>query len=65
VPFCPLVWDLGARKGLSRIPNPYFLELGDNVLDKNFYNSLETGPNFVLQNSKNKIIFNVVKFVAT
>jgi hypothetical protein len=37
----------------SRIPNPYFRELGDNFLDKKFYNF------------KNKIIFNFVKFVAT
>jgi hypothetical protein len=34
-------------------------------LDKKFYNSLKTGPNFLLQHFKNKILFNFVKFVAT
>ncbi len=29
----------------SRIPNTYFLELGDNFLGKKFYNSLKIGPN--------------------
>ncbi len=52
--------DLG-----SRILNPYFLELSDNFLGKKFYNSLKTDPNFILQHFKNKIIFNVMKFVAT
>jgi hypothetical protein len=42
-----------------------FLELSDKFLGKKFYNSLKTGPNFFLQHLKNKIIFNVVKFVAT
>jgi hypothetical protein len=48
----------------SRIPdpNPYFLELSDKFLSEKFYNSLKTGPNFFLQNLKNKIIFNFVKF---
>ena len=49
----------------SRIPTPYFLELSDKFLDKKFYNSLKTGPNFFLQHLKNEIIFNFVKFVAT
>jgi hypothetical protein len=49
----------------SRIPNPYFLELSDNFSGKKFYNSLKTGPDFILQYFKNKIIFNVMKFVAT
>ncbi len=52
--------DLG-----SRIPTPYFLELSNKVLGKRFYNSLKTGPRFFLQHSKNRIIFNFVKFVAT
>jgi hypothetical protein len=52
--------DLG-----SRIPTPYFLELNDKFLGKKFYNSLKTGPNFLIQHLKNKIIFNFVKFVAT
>jgi hypothetical protein len=34
-------------------------------LGKKFYNSLKFGPYFFLQHFKNKIIFNVVKFVAT
>ncbi len=52
--------DLG-----SRIPNPYFWELSDKFLGKNFYNSLKISPNFFLQHFKNKIIYNFVKFVAT
>ncbi len=50
--------DLG-----SRIPTPYFLELSEKFFGNKFYNSLKTGPNFVLQHLKNKIIFNFVKFV--
>jgi hypothetical protein len=34
-------------------------------LGKKFYNSLKFGPNFLLQQLKNKIILNFVKFVAT
>ncbi len=34
-------------------------------LDKNFYNSLKTGPNFFLRHFKMKIVLNFVKFVAT
>jgi hypothetical protein len=34
-------------------------------LGKNFNNSWKIGPNFFLQNIKNKIIFSFVKFVAT
>jgi hypothetical protein len=49
----------------SRIPTPYFLELSDKFLDKQFFNSLKTGPNFFLQHLKNNIILNFVKFVAT
>ncbi len=49
----------------TRIPNPYFLELSDKFLGKKFYNSLKTGQNFLLQQIKNKGIFNFVKFVAT
>ncbi len=47
------------------IPNPYFWELSDNCFGKKFYNSLKTGPNFFLQHSKNKIIYNFVKFMDT
>ncbi len=49
----------------SRILNPYIWELNDNFLCKKFYNSLKIGPNFFLQHLKTKIIFNLVKFVAT
>jgi hypothetical protein len=49
----------------SRIPNPYFSELGDNFLGKMFYNSLKIGPHFFLQHFKTKIMYNFVKFVAT
>jgi hypothetical protein len=34
-------------------------------LGKKFYNPLKFGPNFFLQQFKNKIILNFVKFVAT
>jgi hypothetical protein len=35
-------------------------------MGKKFFNSLKTGPNFFfLQHSKNKIIFDFVKFVAS
>jgi hypothetical protein len=70
VPFWPL--DPGSGIGFfripdlgSRIPNPYFRELSDNFLGKQFYNSLKIGSNYFLQHFKNKIIFNFVKFVAT
>ena len=49
----------------SRILNPYFRELSDNFLGETFYNSLKIGPNFFLQHFKTKIIYNIVKFVAT
>jgi hypothetical protein len=52
--------DLG-----SRILTPYFLELSDKFLGKKFYNSLKTGQSVFHQLLKNKIIFNIVKFVAT
>ncbi len=52
--------DLG-----SWIPNPYFWELSDNFLGKNFNNSLKIGLHVFLQHFKNKIRFNFVKFVAT
>ncbi len=39
--------DLG-----SRIPNPYFWELIDNLLGKKFYNSLKIGPNYFLKHFK-------------
>ncbi len=67
VPFWPLDPDPGSGSGIgfSRIPNPYFWELSEKFLGKKFYNSLTSGPNFFLQHSKNKIIFNFVKFVAT
>jgi hypothetical protein len=39
--------------------------LSDNFLGKKFYNSLKFVPNFFLQQFKNKIILNFVKFVAT
>ncbi len=61
VPFWPL--DRGSGLGFfripdlgSRIPSPYFWELGDNFLGKKFYNSLKIGPNFFLQHFKNKIV---------
>jgi hypothetical protein len=60
VPFLPLEPGSGPR-----ITTPYFLELSDKFLGKKFYNSLKTGPNLFLQHLKNKIIFNLVKFVAT
>jgi hypothetical protein len=53
MPFWPLDPDPGSGMGLFRNPdlgfqNPdtYFLELCDKFLDKKFYNSLKTGPNF-------------------
>ncbi len=49
----------------SRIPNPYFWELGDNCVGKKFYHSLKIGPNFFLQHSKTKIFCNFEKFVAS
>jgi hypothetical protein len=49
----------------ARIPTPYFLELSAKFLGKKFYNSLKTGPNFFLQQLKNNLIYNFVKFVAT
>ncbi len=52
--------DLG-----SRIPNPYFWELSDNILGKKFYNYLKIGPNFFLRHFINKIFNNFVEFVAT
>jgi hypothetical protein len=41
------------------------LGLSDKFLGRKFYNSFKTGPNFFLQHLKNKITFNLVKFVAT
>ncbi len=63
-------FDPGIRKRFfpdrgSLIPNPYFLELSDNILGKKFFNSLRTGSNFFLRHFKNKIVYNFVKFVAT
>ncbi len=52
--------DLG-----SRVPNPYFWDLSDNFLGKKFYNSLKIGPNFLIQHFKTKMIFNLVKLLAT
>jgi hypothetical protein len=66
--FLTLDPDPGSGKGFSgsRIPTPNFLELSDKFLLCNkFYNSLKTGPNFFLQQLKNKIISNFEKFVAT
>ncbi len=60
VPFWPL--DPG-----SRIRNRFFPDPGSqtHIFDnKRFYNSLKIDPNFFLQTSKNKIIYNFVKFVA-
>jgi len=79
VPFWPLdpdpgsgigffrILDLGPRTSDpgSRISNLYFWELSNKFWGKKFYNSLKTGPNFLLQHFKNKIIFNFAKFVAT
>jgi hypothetical protein len=55
----------GSGAFLTRIPNPYFLELSDKFFGKKFYNYLKTGPNFFLRHFKNKIIFNFLNFVAT
>jgi hypothetical protein len=66
--FCCSVADPDPRSGAfltpgsgifsgSRIPNPYFRELGDNFLDSSII--------IFLQHFKNKIIFYFVKFVAT
>jgi hypothetical protein len=68
VPFWPL--NPGSGIGFfpdpgSRIPNPYFWELSDNILGKKLYNCLKIGLNFFLQHFKTRIIFNFVKFVAT
>ncbi len=61
--FDPWIRDSGSRVGFfripdlgSRIPNPYFWQLSDNVLGKKFYNSLKIGPIFLLQHFKNKIV---------
>ncbi len=69
VPFWPL--DPGSEIGFfripdlgSRIPNPYFWELNDNILSKKFNNSLKIDPNFFVQHFKHKIIYNFVKFMA-
>jgi hypothetical protein len=67
-------WTLGPGSSIrnrsfpdpgSRIPNPYFWEVSDTFLGKKFYNSFNTGPNFVSLAFQNKIIFSFVKFVAT
>ncbi len=65
--FRPWTWirDLEQVFSGSQIPTPYFLELSDKFLGKKFYNSLKTGPNFLIQHLKNTIIFNFLKFVAT
>jgi hypothetical protein len=60
----------GIRNGFfpdpgSRIPNLYVWELSDNFLGRKLNNSLKIGPNFFLLHFKNKIIYNLVKFVAT
>jgi hypothetical protein len=51
----------------SRIPNSYFWELSDNycIWVKSSIILFEIGPNFFLQQFKNKIILHFVKFVAT
>jgi hypothetical protein len=63
VPFWPL--DPGSRMGFFRIPNPYFKSLVTIFSVKNVNNYLKIGPNFFLRHSKNKIIFNFVKFMAS
>ncbi len=66
VPFWPL--DPGSGRGFSgsRIPNPYFWELNDNFLGKNFYiHFFLNWPNFFLHQFKIKIMLNFVIFVAT
>jgi hypothetical protein len=65
MPFWPLDPDPGSGKGLFRIPNPYFGEVSDKFLGKEFYNSLKTGSNFFSSAFQNKIIFNFVKILAT
>ncbi len=49
----------------SRIPSPYFWELGYNYLGKKFYNSLKMGQKIFLQHFKNSMKYNFVKFMAT
>ena len=65
VPFWPL--DPGSGLGFFRIPDPktIFLRAYWQFLGKKFCNSLKIDPNYFLQHFKNKIIFNIVKFVAT
>jgi hypothetical protein len=70
--FDPWIQDPGSGMGLfwipdlgSRIPNSDFLDLSDNFLGEKFHNSLKFGPNFFLEQLKNKIILHFVKFVAT
>ena len=65
------IWDPGSGIGCLltpgsgiRIPNSYFWELVDNFLRKKFHDSLKFGPNFFLEQFKNKIINNCVKFVS-
>jgi hypothetical protein len=50
--------DLGSRTHI-------FKSLVISFSGKKFYNSLKIGPNFFLQHSKNKIIFNLVNFMST
>ncbi len=60
----------GSGSGIRCLFDPWIRDPGsqtnicDNFLGKKFYNSLKIDPNFFLQTSKNKIIYNFVKFVA-
>ncbi len=76
--YCPSsVADLGSGAFLTPgsgirnrfLPDPgsqtHIFEILVTILGKKFYNSLKIGPNFFLKHSKDKIIFNFVKFMAT
>ena len=68
-----LFWPLDPGSGIgfsgSRISDPgsqpHIFENLLTILVKKFYNSLNIGPNFFLQQFKTEIICNFVKFVAT
>jgi hypothetical protein len=53
----------GIRNRFFRIPDPKPILL-TIFLGEKFYNSFKIDPHFFLQTSKNKIIYNFVKFVA-
>jgi hypothetical protein len=64
--FDPGIWNRFFPDPVSRIPKPYFLELGDNFLGKGFYNSLKIGPKFCeicgdKKGYENKLIFKAIE----